>query len=576
MDAMNKWFRSLFVSCSFSGQIIYDQVSISGELKVNNNEISIQSKLDTFSFEIENCEDFCRSCFKSGRISISWRFRDNCYQFIFNDPNDFNKISKRLGNIFQESQVVFQPTSLPVDDFYEKNTEIVFLSKGTLLIDDFLAEENKVFLILAKYPSLLSTLDILTAELIFRVWLSPKFEYKIDLDYNKIEWTDTQSTIKKKISIILGNSVKDLEYKLSRITEELSNYQLSPKNSLLSDLNSIKSDIFDDFYAENSETNIKNDDEIIDSVVSSTTNHIFVAQKNSLSVLSQDSLSLISKQSLSSAFNTSDFMPIHLLPSPSKLFTVNKNDPGSVYTFDLTRNKIVSNHKLPQNSIVKDLNFPTQSCSAEFLALTYDSLYKIDPRSVNYIVSEYSYETKQGLECFTPTFSGQLAVGTDSGEIKLFTKVGQKAKTRFPGFGQKIIAIECNENGEWILATTSKYLIIVPTMAYGVNGFFASITKRSRKIRQLEIKDSDLKHYGIENISFRPACFGKIKNNEVIVAAFGAFLVVWDFKMVQKGKVDKYKVICTEQEVVKNQFLKERGVIVVTSKQKVRVCDEFM
>lgn len=573
---MNKWFRSLFVSCSFSGQIVYGEVSVSGELKVDNNELSILSKIDNFTFEIENCEDFYRTCLKTGKISISWKFRDNCFQFIFNDPNDFNKISKRLGNVFQESQVDFQCNSLQLDELYEENSEVLFYSKGSLVVDDFLAKEINVFLFVVKYPSLLSTLDVLTTELIFRVWLSPKFEYKIDLDCNKIEWTEAQATTKRKISVILSSPIKNLGHNLTTIIKELSTYQISPKSSLISDIKTIKSNIFENFDTENIESNKKNDDEIIDSVVSSTTNHIFVAQKNSLSVLSQDSLSLISKQSLSSAFYAADFMPIHLLPSPSKLFTVNKNDPGSVYTFDLTRNKIVSNHRLPPNSIVKDLNFPTQTCSADFLALTYDSLYKIDPRSVNYIAAEYSYETKQGLECFTPTLSGQLAVGTDSGEIKLFTKVGQKAKTRFPGCGEKIIAIECSEDGQWILATTSKYLIVVPTMAYGVNGFFASITKRSRKIRQLEIKDSDLKHYGIENINFRPACFGKIKKSEVIVAARGAFLVVWDFKTVQKGKVEKYKVICTEQEVVKNQFLKERGVIVVTSKDKVQVCDGFM
>lgn len=572
---MNKWFRSLFTTCNVLGQFVYEQVSMPGELKVSSNEILILCKFKDFSFNVEDCQGFYRSLYACGQVSICWKYLDEEFMFVFGDSADFDKVSYRLGGVFGHEQVCALRICLNLGEFYDDKVDFGYFGKGELFVDDSEADKE-IFVVVAKYSHLLSALDILkNSDIILRTWLSPKFDYSIDLVSNKLEWYEYENNSQRKWTIVFIKPISDLHNSLSMLLKDLSkNQEFSnpiPKNIINTQISNLPEQRYSNFYQVKNE----NLDEITDSVISSSNEHIFVAHKNFLSVLSNDSLSLISKQSLEHTFNSKDFVPIHLLPSPTKLFTVNQNDPGSVYTFDFSRNKIISSHKLPENSIIKDLNFPTRSYSSDFLALTSNSLYKIDPRSVNYIAAEYSYETSQGLECFTPTASGQLAVGTSSGEVKLYSKVGQKAKTRFPGFGQQIIAIDCSDDGQWILATALNYLMLIPTVAYGVNGFLASISKKSKKIRQLRIKDSDMKLYGIENLAFKPACFGKDKKNEVVVAGIGRFLVVWDFNMVQKGKVDRYKVVPTEQEVVKNQVLKGRGAVVVTFKEKVEVCDGF-
>ena len=101
-----------------------------------------------------------------------------------------------------------------------------------------------------------------------------------------------------------------------------------------------------------------------------------------------------------------------------------------------------------------------------------------------------------------------------------------------------------SEDSQWILATTSQALILLPTVAFGVNGFLASITKKPRKARKLVLAPNDMKKFGIGKVEFSPARFGKKgKEEDLILTTTGRFVVVWDFKLAKKGKVDRYKVL---------------------------------
>jgi hypothetical protein len=43
--------------------------------------------------------------------------------------------------------------------------------------------------------------------------------------------------------------------------------------------------------------------------------------------------------------------------------------------------------------------------------------------------------------------AGGLAIASDNGEIRLYKKVGQDAKTLYPGLGDPIISIEVSRDG---------------------------------------------------------------------------------------------------------------------------------
>jgi hypothetical protein len=68
--------------------------------------------------------------------------------------------------------------------------------------------------------------------------------------------------------------------------------------------------------------------------------------------------------------------------------------------------------------------------------------------------------------------SGNLAIGSLSGEIRLYKEVGQNAKTLLPGLGDPIRSVNMSIDGEWVLATTQTYLLVIPTMcSNGKTGF---------------------------------------------------------------------------------------------------------
>ena len=45
------------------------------------------------------------------------------------------------------------------------------------------------------------------------------------------------------------------------------------------------------------------------------------------------------------------------------------------------------------------------------------------------------YAKNPKFNCLKTTLAGGIAIGSENGEIRLFTKVGQMAKTLFPGSG---------------------------------------------------------------------------------------------------------------------------------------------
>jgi hypothetical protein len=47
-----------------------------------------------------------------------------------------------------------------------------------------------------------------------------------------------------------------------------------------------------------------------------------------------------------------------------------------------------------------------------------------------------------------------VAIGSKRGDIRLFNKVGIKAKTLIPGLGDPIIGMDTTENGKVILSNT--------------------------------------------------------------------------------------------------------------------------
>lgn len=66
-----------------------------------------------------------------------------------------------------------------------------------------------------------------------------------------------------------------------------------------------------------------------------------------------------------------------------------------------------------------------------------NNIFSLDSRidKKDKIVLNKSYKTKTRFSCIASTSFGGIAVGSDTGEIRLFQEVGKNAKTLFPSLG---------------------------------------------------------------------------------------------------------------------------------------------
>ena len=169
-------------------------------------------------------------------------------------------------------------------------------------------------------------------------------------------------------------------------------------------------------------------------------------------------------------------------------------------------------------------------------------MFTIDPRlnSKSRIAIDRPYKTDYQFNTIGTSLAGGLAIGSDNGEIRLYKEVGKDAKTLLPGLGDKIISIEVSRDGEWVLATTSTYLLVIPTKcANGKTGFEFRMGKEKPTPIRLALKTSDIAKFGIKKLAFRPAKFNNFtvggKEEISIVSSTDDILVTWNFKRIKRG-----------------------------------------
>lgn len=143
--------------------------------------------------------------------------------------------------------------------------------------------------------------------------------------------------------------------------------------------------------------------------------------------------------------------------------------------------------------------------------------------STNKRVEGFDYKTNPNLSCISSNEKGQYAIGSDTGEIRMFSHLSKRAKvvqnslcfysvksncifyqTLLPGLGHAIIGIDTTADGKWLLATTSKYLMLVPVeLEDGRTGFDVSMGNKNKPVPfKLQILPQDLVKYGIAHFVF--------------------------------------------------------------------------
>jgi hypothetical protein len=204
------------------------------------------------------------------------------------------------------------------------------------------------------------------------------------------------------------------------------------------------------------------------------------------------------------------------------------------------------------------------------IGLNHNSIFRIDSRlpGTKRVEGESKqYVTKNDFSCGATTGKGELAVGSNKGEIRLYNKLNIRAKTHLPGLGDPIMGIDSTENGRFIIATCKTYLLLIDTEIKDgskASGFQKSMGEYKPVPKRLQLKPEDVTRMGVP-VQFTSAKFNTGAGDEkTIVTSSGPFVITWNFRLVKQGKLYSYTIREYQDKVVADNFKygQDRSIIV--------------
>eukprot|EP00698_Gefionella_okellyi_P012194 TRINITY_DN3265_c0_g1_i1.p1 TRINITY_DN3265_c0_g1~~TRINITY_DN3265_c0_g1_i1.p1 ORF type:complete len:494 (+),score=97.79 TRINITY_DN3265_c0_g1_i1:95-1576(+) len=245
----------------------------------------------------------------------------------------------------------------------------------------------------------------------------------------------------------------------------------------------------------------------------------------------------------------------------NSLLMLDPDKKTSVFHVDLNRPDIVENWSLGDyrvNELLQNTKMGQQQTDDTFMGLNGVGFFRVDPRlpGEKTVADErFSYTGKVALSCGATTGTGQLVVGSEKGNIRLYSaNLNTRAKTELPGLGDPIVGVDTTESGQWVVATTQTYLLVFSTlMEDGSNGFNSRMGSEKPAPRRLQLKPEDLARVGIPD--FTRAYFDQRKDGEsFIITSTGNWVVTWNFRKVKRGVLTDYKLIQYEDTIVDKHF----------------------
>ncbi|KGG51833.1 hypothetical protein DI09_265p10, partial [Mitosporidium daphniae] len=269
------------------------------------------------------------------------------------------------------------------------------------------------------------------------------------------------------------------------------------------------------------------------------------------------------------------FSPTKLMlhDNDSSLILMRPNDEHSLYKMDLERGEVVEEWKIDADAtvtnIVPDSKYAQMTACQTLIGMNHNSIFRIDPRlsGTKRVESESKqYVVKNDFSCGATTASGELAVASLKGDIRLFNKLDKRAKTLLPGFG------DTTDDGKAILATCKNYILLINTdLADGKNtGFTKSLGSEKPVPIRLQLKPEHVAYMGVKSVAFTEAHFstGEAADRS-IVASTGPYVITWSMKAIRQGKLYDYSIRKYSDTVVADNFKygQDRNIIVTLPDQ---------
>ena len=247
----------------------------------------------------------------------------------------------------------------------------------------------------------------------------------------------------------------------------------------------------------------------------------------------------------------------------------NKN---KLYRMDLNRGAIVEEWGTGERAIAQygpTKKFDQLTSEQTILGVSQKSIFKLDPRinSDNKVVldSAKDYVTKYNFSSLATTEAGNIAVGSEKGDIKLYDRLGIRAKTAIPSLGQPIRYLCASADGRWLLATCDSLLLLMDTtIKTGKNagnlGFLKSFPA-AENVKTYILRVSPQHATYMLNFTKKPIKFtrayfnaGVNKQEDSILTSTGPFAVTWSLKKILKNDPNPYIVHRFESDIVEDNF----------------------
>lgn len=259
------------------------------------------------------------------------------------------------------------------------------------------------------------------------------------------------------------------------------------------------------------------------------------------------------------------------------LFTDKDTQSNQIYQYDIGSGQIISTWSGGSsidtiNSICLEKKNDQITNSQMVLGINDSNLFLFDGRlnKKNKIVNVKTYKSKVHFKCLATNESGNIAIGSSTGEVRLYKNPYQNAKTVFPYFGDYIKGIDITLDGRYILATCDKYLLVIfiteakdRMSSYSVSGG----DKKEHHYKTLLLNPIDVFKLELDEYSFTIAKFDNNTHEKEsqIISSIGEYLIIWNFALVKKGILHQYRIKKMNQNVIENQFKYNKNHIVVTT-----------
>lgn len=251
----------------------------------------------------------------------------------------------------------------------------------------------------------------------------------------------------------------------------------------------------------------------------------------------------------------------------------NHGDPNKLYRMDLEYGKVVDewniHDDIPVVNFAPENKFAQMTGEKTFLGVSNNALFRVDPRlSGQKLVDSdlKQYASKNDFSALSTTEKGFIAVASNKGDIRLFDRLGIRAKTTLPALGDPIIGMDVSANGRWILGTTKNYILLIDAeQKDGKNAgklgfekpFAADAKPKPRRLTLTPEHVAQFFHETGKHINFTPAKFntGVDGTEETsIITATGPYIVEWNLKRTIRGLQTPYKIKRYQEEVKADDF----------------------